>query len=144
MVGWHHWLNGREFEQTPGDGEGQGSLASCSSWGHKESDMTEWLNDKIDSSAVVTKLVRHQNHPEGLLKPSLLGPTLSVWSVGWGLVPRICISNKFQGMLMLPVQEPHHQNPWLEPWGRNQDRLPFRDGLTEVSDPNTPVPSHHV
>jgi len=70
MVGWHHRLNGRESEQTPGDGEGQGSLACCSSWGHKESDMTEWLNDKIDSSAVVTKLVCHQNHPEGLLKPS--------------------------------------------------------------------------
>ena len=39
MVGWHHWLNGHEFEQTPGDSEGQGSLAYCSSWGHKESDM---------------------------------------------------------------------------------------------------------
>ena len=35
MVGWHHWLNGREFEQVPRDGEGQGSLACCSPWGHK-------------------------------------------------------------------------------------------------------------
>ena len=41
MVGWHHRLNGLEFEQTPGDSEGQGSLAGCSSWGHKESDTTE-------------------------------------------------------------------------------------------------------
>ena len=40
MVGWHHWLNGHEFEQTPGDSEGQRSLASCSSWYSKESDMT--------------------------------------------------------------------------------------------------------
>ena len=32
MVSWHHWLNGHEFEQTPGDNEGQGSLACCSSW----------------------------------------------------------------------------------------------------------------
>ena len=40
MVGWHHWLHGHEFEQTAGDGEGQGSLACCSPWGHKESDMT--------------------------------------------------------------------------------------------------------
>ena len=40
MVGWHHRLNGLEFEQAPGDGEGQGSLACCSPWGHKESDMT--------------------------------------------------------------------------------------------------------
>ena len=43
-VGWHHWLNGHEFAQAPGAGEGQGSLACCSPWGHKESDTTEWLN----------------------------------------------------------------------------------------------------
>ena len=40
MVGWHHLLNGHEFEQALGDGEGQGSLVCCSPWGHKES--TEW------------------------------------------------------------------------------------------------------
>ena len=40
MVGWHHWLNGHEFEQTPGDSEGQENLAHCSSWAHKQSDMT--------------------------------------------------------------------------------------------------------
>ena len=39
MAGWHHWLNGHEFEF-----DGQGSLMYCSPWGHKESDMTEWLN----------------------------------------------------------------------------------------------------
>ena len=44
MVGWHHWLNRHEFEQTPGDSEGQGSLAYCSSWGRKESDTTQRLN----------------------------------------------------------------------------------------------------
>jgi len=40
MVGWHHWLNGHEFEQIPGDREGQGSLACCSPWGCNKSDMT--------------------------------------------------------------------------------------------------------
>ena len=45
MVEWHHWLNGLEFEQTLGDGEGQGSLVCCSPWGYKESDTTEWLNN---------------------------------------------------------------------------------------------------
>ena len=45
MVGWHHQLNGRESEQTLGDDEGQGSLACCSPRGHKESDMTERLNN---------------------------------------------------------------------------------------------------
>ena len=44
MVGCHHWLDGHEFEQPPGVGEGQGSLACCSPWGHKESDTTERLN----------------------------------------------------------------------------------------------------
>ena len=48
MVGWHHRLNGHEPEQTPGDSEGQGSLACCSPWGHKRArhDLaTEQLND---------------------------------------------------------------------------------------------------
>ena len=44
MVGWHHQFNGREFEQTMGDGEGQDSLGCCGPWGRKESDTTEWLN----------------------------------------------------------------------------------------------------
>ena len=44
MVGWHHQINGREFEQTLGDSEGQGSLACCSPWGRKELDTTEQLN----------------------------------------------------------------------------------------------------
>ena len=44
MVGWHHQLDAHEFEQTPGVGEGQKSLACCSPWGHKELDMTELLN----------------------------------------------------------------------------------------------------
>ena len=44
MVGWHHPLNGHEFEQTPGDSEGQGSLVYCSSWDCKEFDMTLQLN----------------------------------------------------------------------------------------------------
>ena len=44
MAGWHHRLDGREFEWTPGVGDGQGGLACCDSWGHKESDTTERLN----------------------------------------------------------------------------------------------------
>jgi len=45
MVEWLHHLNGHEFEQTPGDDEGQGNLVCCSPWGHKESDMIEQLNN---------------------------------------------------------------------------------------------------
>ena len=44
MAGWHHRLDGREFEQTLGVGDGQGGLACCGSWGRKESDTTEQLN----------------------------------------------------------------------------------------------------
>ena len=46
MVGWHHQFNGHDFEQAPGDGEGQGSLVCFNLWGHKESDMTEQLNNQ--------------------------------------------------------------------------------------------------
>ena len=44
MVGWHHWLDGHEYEQAPGIGDGQGSLVCCNPWGCKESDMTEQMN----------------------------------------------------------------------------------------------------
>ena len=44
MVGWHHRPNGREFEWTPGVGDGQGGLECCSPWGRKESDTTEWVD----------------------------------------------------------------------------------------------------
>ena len=44
MAGWHHGLDGRESEWTPGVGDGQGGLACCDSWGHKESDTAKWLN----------------------------------------------------------------------------------------------------
>ena len=68
MVGWHHQLNGPEFEQTLGDSEGLGSLACCSPWGHKESDTTEPLN----------------NNSKGLL-----GLTLS-----WDLIDDVVIKTK--------------------------------------------------
>ena len=44
MVGWYHQLSGYGFRRTLGVGDGQGGLACCCSWGHKESDMTERLN----------------------------------------------------------------------------------------------------
>ena len=50
MVGWHHQLDGHEFEQAPGVGDGQGSLACCSSWGRKEQDTTEQpKNNNVDN-----------------------------------------------------------------------------------------------
>ena len=50
MVGWHHRLNGYEFRETPGVGNGQGALACCSSWGRKELDTTERLRVELNSA----------------------------------------------------------------------------------------------
>ena len=55
MVGWHHRLNGHEFEQTPGDGEGQGRLVCCNPWDRKESDRTEQLN-KNNGKIVILRI----------------------------------------------------------------------------------------
>ena len=65
VVGWHHRLYGPKLERTLGVGDGQGSLACCSPWGHKESDTTEWLNwlitlcipSKITSKYITQKII---------------------------------------------------------------------------------------
>ena len=53
MVGWHHQLDGHEFEQAPGVGDGQGNLACYSPWGCKESDTTEQLNNGKESNTYI-------------------------------------------------------------------------------------------
>ena len=58
MDGWHHQLDGREFEQAPGDGEGQKSLVCCSPWCHKEVNMTEQLNNKFLGTSLVVQWLR--------------------------------------------------------------------------------------
>ena len=72
MVGWHHQLNGHEFEQAPGVGDGQGGLACCSPWDCKESDVTEQLNGTAEqevsgwqaseASSVFTAAVHHSHY----------------------------------------------------------------------------------
>ena len=81
MVGWHYQLNGPEFEQTPGDNEGQGSLVCCSPWGHKESDMTQRLKTTattiymlICCCCLVTKLCLTLLQPHGLQPAKPLFP----------------------------------------------------------------------
>ena len=59
MVGWHHQLNGHEFEQAPGDGEGQGSLACCSPRGRRALDMTERLNSSNKPALSLSLCVLH-------------------------------------------------------------------------------------
>ena len=53
MVGWHHRLNGHQFEQALGDGKGQGSLVCCSPWGRKELDITERLNNNNEAKNIM-------------------------------------------------------------------------------------------
>ena len=59
MILWHHRLDGREFEQAPGVGDGQGILVCCNPWGHKEGDMTEWLNGKHTWVSLVAQTVKN-------------------------------------------------------------------------------------
>ena len=76
MAGWHHRLNGHEFEQTQGDGERQGSLACCSPWVHKELDTNEQLNNnkKVQiQEAEIAKLMFLRNSLFPLLRRPLKG-----------------------------------------------------------------------
>ena len=61
MAGWHHWLDGRESEWTPGVGDGQGGLACCDSWGRKESDTTERLiwSDSHEAQRISTNETKY-------------------------------------------------------------------------------------
>ena len=67
MVGWHHLLNGHEFEQTPEDSKGQGSLTCCSPCGCKELDMTEQLNNNINNWKYISPSVGLKKIPDGNL-----------------------------------------------------------------------------
>ena len=80
MVGWHHYLNGHGFGWTLGVGDGQGGLAYCGSWGHKESDTTEQLNyNGIESLSVQfsRSVVSDSLQPHGLqhARPPCPSPT---------------------------------------------------------------------
>ena len=55
MVGWHHWLNGPEFEHALGVGDGQGSLTCCRPWGRKELHTTEWLNNNNENEILMIR-----------------------------------------------------------------------------------------
>ena len=77
VVGWHHQLDGHEFDQAPGVGDGQGSLACCSPWGCKESGMTKWLN----WTTPVAKSLKSQKWVGRLLVP---------WTPMWAMKQQHC------------------------------------------------------
>ena len=87
---WHHQLNGHELEQAPGVGDGQGGLACCVPWGHKESDMTEWLNNNKSIHNSSKNRAPWQNRLRGDLESRSLSLALpfchglqeTVWAAG--------------------------------------------------------------
>ena len=109
MVGWHHWLNGHEFEKALGDGEGQGSLVCCSPWSCKESNTTEQLNKNI-SLALFPKTTLFFTH-ESIY--SCTGLKLG-FPGGWA------------GKKIFLQFRRHGFNPWVGkiPWGRKWQSTP--------------------
>ena len=98
MVGWHHRLNGHEFEQAPGDGEGQGSLACYSPGGCKESDTTERLNN-------------YRSYDEVLLLQSGLAAhplKANIWEISVGWKRKVCFTQEASdvGRRWIHIQEP--------------------------------------
>ena len=113
MAGWHHWLDGRESEWTPGVGDGQGGLACCDSWGHNESDTTEWLK--------WTELKE--------LKERWLSPVGRPTDLGRGVAPlgRSCAMSQ---------SGTFNRCPWPRTWGNSSWPPPFRYGVLPTSAPD--------
>ena len=108
MVGWHHCLDGHEFEQALGVSDGQGSLACCSSWSRKESFMTERLNRTEMSQRVLTLKIW------GTKGVSLLNVSLFCWWV-WGTGVWKDASHSF-----FPTSPRFFLSPLLMQWSQDQ------------------------
>ena len=97
MAGWHHRLDGREFEWTPGVADGQGGLASCNSLGLKESDTTERLN--------WTELTVHMSY--------FLSWKCYIWAMTWSIINQYII---FQIKIIIPQKQCCEYRLWLVKW----------------------------
>ena len=131
MAGWHHRLDGHEFEWTPGVGDGQGSLACCDSWGRKESDTTErlnwtelnWLQDRRIHSGInvqFLKGMRTEHHPScrvcggrGIAAIELLLPCNGNDLPSYVLGPLYKVSFDLRPLAFLALCEPHSLFPVL-------------------------------
>ena len=130
-VEWHHWLKGHEFEQALGNSEGQGSLACCSAWGHKELDMTEQLNDnnQKDDNSPVGEGRRHAKHFENY-KKSLQksrvrsGREWQAQSLEWWWNP------SSMGLEKAELRETYFCFLWQRGWWNNAEKegAPLSDG----------------
>ena len=136
IVEWHHRLNGHEFEQTPGDGEEQGSLACFSLWGPKESEMIEQLNNNVNRQGA--------DFPWGLLKeanlilplePFLDGPHLKLHDQQREEILR---NSQSWGWVISPVSSLFLAFPQREVWGYFSP-LHQRKGASKISVFEMPV-----
>ena len=102
MVGWHHWLNGHEYKQAPGIGDGEGSLACCSPWGHKESVTTERLDWTELSLSLLQEIFSTQGSNPGLLHCRCI-----LYQLNHKGSPRILerLAYPFSGGWIFPTQE---------------------------------------
>ena len=102
MVGWHHWLNGHDFEQTLGDSEGQGSLVCCSPWGPKESDMTEQLSthSQVPETGLLLRALNCQTEQNSILSPYL--SSRLYWKLSCNFLPETHWSTGFHSLSWLP------------------------------------------
>ena len=100
MVGRHHWLDGHEFAQALGVGNGQGSLACCSPWGHKESDITEWLNWTVYWEELQRNLTKGME-TAGYCSPHLSSEKVSTQDGRWVVSHRFYLGEqRFVDMLI--------------------------------------------
>ena len=120
MAGWHHGLDGRESEWTPGDGDGHGGLVCCISWGRKESDMTERLNWTDSSTGAnmhtVAKLptihfLLFQSHAILEIWPIHIKLNLTVWYTFLENYSPSCIYSSWRNFNLIKSQSSHDFSP---------------------------------
>ena len=93
MVGWHHRLNGHEFEKTLGVGDGQGGLTCCSPWGCKESETTEWLNlTELGQALLEDQISEEVNNTLNLVIKSFVFFFLTFSRVLCVLIAQLCLT----------------------------------------------------
>ena len=118
MAGWHHWLNAHEFEQTPGNSDGQGSLTCCSPWGHK---CQTWLPPWTTATQIGRNLVSGCHGP-------WLGGTVELFKMTWmfyilfvGVVTQLLEKETQPTSVFLPG-ESHGQWSLMgySPWGQKE------------------------
>ena len=125
-VWWHHWLDGRESEWTPGVGDGQGGLACCDSWGLEESDTTEWLN-WTELTSRYTEPIKQKHRGVWYSENYKWLPT--VWGHVCLCVLRVRLEAEDSMYNEIRLQTDCTQNPVLRNWTVKKKRKEKETGL---------------